>query len=279
MPRPRLPLVLGICSLLCGCAASLIFHVKVEDFDARLKLFLGGGGNATVLLHGRNEALLVDTKYRMFSRRLRRGIETDLASSVRRVVLTHAHDDHAGGLKLFPAAGAVLVHPNARKRLEAEGVRASFVEVEREVQITLDGEVVRVLNVGSGHTDGDLVALLPGRKLLVAGDLINNGIQPYCDDRFGGDILTLARTFPLLMELDFEKVVPGHGDVMPRAQVQRLAEYFVALEAGVRAARAAGKTEDQTAAELKLEEFALSDVIFVTSRDGNVRSMYRALAR
>ena len=147
------------------------------------------------------------------------------------------------------------------------------------MRLTLEGEEVRVLSVGSGHTDGDLVALLPGRKLLVAGDLINNGLEPYCDPKFGGDILTLAQTLPKVMALDFERVVPGHGDVMPRAQVQRLSDYLVALEAAVRAARAAGKTEDQAAAELKLPEYPLSDVLFVTSRDGNVRSMFRALGR
>ncbi|MBS1152635.1 MAG: beta-lactamase-like protein [Myxococcaceae bacterium] len=277
--HPRLPLVLGVCSLLCGCAASMMFRVKVEDLDSSLKLFLGGGGNSTVLLHGQSDALLVDTKYRMFSRRLRRELEVELARHVRRIVLTHAHSDHAAGLPLYPSTGAVLVHPNARRRLEAEGIRAPYVEVDREIRLNLAGEEVHVLSVGSGHTDGDLVALLPGRKLLVAGDLITNGVEPYCDPKFGGDILTLARTWPRLMALDFETVVPGHGEPMPRAQVQKLADYLVALEAAVQAARAAGKTEDQTAAEVKLPEYPLDEVLFVSSREGNVRAMFRALGR
>lgn len=273
----RRPIILGLGSLLCGCAASLMFHVQAEGLGPRLQVFKNGGGNSTVLVHGPGDALLVDTKYRMFSRNLRRSVEDDLAARVRRIVLTHAHDDHAGGVALYPGAGAVLVHPNARKRLEAEGVRAAFVEVANEVQITLDGEPVRVVNVGSGHTDGDLVALFPNRKLLVAGDLVNDALEPYCDEAFGGSILALSHTLPALMKLDFERLVPGHGEVMPRAKVQKLADYVVALEAGVKAAKANGLSEEQAVAQLSFSEFPLDDVIFVTSRKGNIRAMYRLL--
>ncbi len=136
-----------------------------------------------------------------------------------------------------------------------------------------------MLNLGSGHTNGDLVALIPRRKLLIAGDLVNQGLEPYADERYGGDLLQMAQTVPRLMQLDFDFAVPGHGEVMPRAEVQRLADYLVALEAAVRAARAAGKSEDETAALVTLPEYPLLETLFITSRQGNVRKLYRALAR
>ena len=274
------PVVLGLCALLGGCGTRWFLHVTPRTFDTRLKLFLGGGGNASVLLDGREDALLVDTKFGDFSKRLRREVEVELARKVRRIVLTHAHFDHAGGLRLFPDVGVVLVHPNARRRLEAEGVRAPFVEVEGEVRILVDGEEVRVLSMGGGHTDGDLVALIARRKLLVAGDLINNGFEPYCDPEYGGDIFELARTLPRLMTLDFEQVVPGHGEVMPREKAQQLSDYLQALESQVRAARAAGMTEDQVVAKVTLPEYPLDPFLgVITSRQGSVRAMFKSLAR
>lgn len=273
------PLLLGLCALSSGCATSWFLHVSPRSYDAKLKLLLGGGGNVTLVLHAPGEALMVDTKFAEFSRRLKREAEVELARKVRRIVLTHAHSDHAGGLKLFPDARAVLVHPNARKRLEAEGTHAAYVEVEREVRLQLGGEEVRVLAMGNGHTDGDLVAYLPGRKLLVAGDLMNNGFEPYADPKYGGDILTMSRTLANLMTLDFETVVPGHGEPMPRAQAQALADYATALRTEVAAARAAGKGEDQVVDEVTLPQHRLESMLFLSSRKGNVRAMFQLLGR
>ena len=44
-------------ALLSGCGANIVLHVSVEDLAANVKLFLGGGGNSTVVVHGRNEEL------------------------------------------------------------------------------------------------------------------------------------------------------------------------------------------------------------------------------
>ena len=278
--KHRRALVMGCLALLTGCGTSWFLHMTPKDFDGRLKLLLGGGGNVAVLMHGRSEALIVDTKFANFSRALRHEVEDTLARKVRRIVLTHAHFDHAGGLGVFPETAVVLVHPNARKRLEAIGIKAPFVEVDKEIRMMLGGDEVRVLNMGSGHTDGDLVALLPGRKLLIVGDLLSSGFEPYCDPIYGGDILALSRTLTNLMTLDFEQVVPGHGEVMTRAEAQTLVDYVTALQAEVRQGRSEGLTEDQVIDKVTLPDFKLDALLgALATRKGNVRAMFRALER
>lgn len=265
----------GFCALLLGCGVRMFLNTSVTVFDTHARAVLGGGGNSFVLLHGR-EAFLSDVKFLGYSGDLRRSVEEDLGHQIRRILLTHAHGDHAGGLGDFDPA-VVLVHPNARRQLEAQGKKARWVEVEDELSLFLGGEEVQVRYVGVGHTDGDLVAYLPGRKLLVAGDLINKNLEPVIDATLGGDILKLVKTVDALMALDFETVVPGHGEVMTRSDARGLAAYLHALEAGVRAALAAGKTEEQTAQTVTVAEHPLEAMGFTGGREKNVRGMYRAV--
>src|ERR1043165_7575034 len=185
----------------------MFLNVKRVELGDRLRVLLGGGGNSLIYVHGK-EAFVTDVKMGDWALRLRREVEEELGREVHRVMLTHAHFDHAGGLWAFPRVPVVLVHPNARARLEAKGVKARFVEVEREVELQLGGEKVRVMNVGSGHTDGDLIAYFPERKLLVSGDLFSGWHGPHVVDADGGDIAALEETTRRLLELDVERIVP-----------------------------------------------------------------------
>ncbi len=114
------------------------------------------------------------------------------------------------------------------------GLHGPFVEVPDELLLVLDGERVRVKYLGVGHTDGDLVALLEGRRLLVAGDLLMSGYEPEADPEHGGDMHPFRATLDALLQLDFTWLIPGHGEPMTRAQVERTRDYLRAVEAYVR---------------------------------------------
>ncbi|MBX5483104.1 MAG: MBL fold metallo-hydrolase [Myxococcaceae bacterium] len=297
-----------------GCGARAFLHLDRRVLWDDLRVVLGGGGNSTVLLHG-SDALVIDPKMLGYTQRLRDEVERDLGRRVRRLILTHAHYDHAGGATDFAWAGAVLVHPNTRARLLAndqgpcdreappaprtrDAFRRSepvifdpphgallpvcalpFVEVTSEVRLWLGGEEVQVMNLGSGHTDGDLVAYFPDRKLLVAGDLVMNGFRPHIDESSGGSLLHLADTLDRLLGLPFEKVVPGHGDLGGRDVVERQRRYLRALEEDVKRAIAAGApSEDAVVGEVKLrEEFEDLPPIPGDPFEKDVRRMYREL--
>jgi len=48
---------------------------------------------------------------------------------------------------------------------------------------------VKILQVGRGHSKGDTIVWLPSQKVLFAGDFVEYGATPYCDDAY---ILLLA---------------------------------------------------------------------------------------
>jgi len=68
---------------------------------------------------------------------------------------------------------------------------------------------IQVLYFGEGHTRGDVVIYLPKEKVLIAGDLLTGGL-PFMRDAVP---LAWAGTLESVSKLDYEQVIPGHGDV------------------------------------------------------------------
>jgi glyoxylase-like metal-dependent hydrolase (beta-lactamase superfamily II) len=99
---------------------------------------------------------------------------------IRYVVVSHFHNDHAGGVPAFWAAGATLITtPDARSYFEELGAAGSSsagrgppIEVVADRLVLSDGErEVVIYNTGpNGHTDQALVVWVPAGRILYQGD-------------------------------------------------------------------------------------------------------------
>lgn len=169
----------------------------------------------------------------------------ELGLPVRRCVLTHAHIDHVGGTRAFPAA-AVYATPATSWALDqpmpidaykvfmsafaeefddlAEfGTRPVTHEVEGAASLTPRVELL----TAAGHTAGDLMVLVEDVDVCFAGDLCFFGVTPLA---FQGDPAAWADTLDVLSELA-DVIVPGHGPVGGAAEVRDLQAYLRACVA------------------------------------------------
>ena len=163
------------------------------------------------------------------------------------VVVTHWHYDHAFGLAAF-ADLPTIGHETVRGRLgsaeaAAEAARLgvsaeALVPPNREIVVAtavdLGDRRVEIAHLGRGHTDGDLVVVVPDADLIFAGDLIESAGPP----AVGPDsvLAEWAGTLDGLIGLMTATTVavPGHGDPVRRE--------FVFEQRGRIAAQAAGVT-------------------------------------
>jgi glyoxylase-like metal-dependent hydrolase (beta-lactamase superfamily II) len=137
---------------------------------------------------------------------------------VRYVVNTHFHRDHWQGnpayREAWPHGLEIIALEAMREHLEMRGKTESDVlptlTFERRLILRQGARRVELLWLGRGHTDADLVVYLPQDKVLMSGDLLHTW-TPYMGDSYPWEwIGTLDR----LRKLDFETVIPGHGDVL-----------------------------------------------------------------
>jgi glyoxylase-like metal-dependent hydrolase (beta-lactamase superfamily II) len=89
-------------------------------------------------------------------------------------------------------------------------VKVPDVTFDRELDVDLGNREVQLKFLGRGNTVGDAVAYLPKEKILVAGDLVDSPI-PFL---YGGFPVEQIATLKRMEELEFETLVPGHGNVL-----------------------------------------------------------------
>lgn len=180
-----------------------------------------------------------------------REILADLADlttlPVAAVVNTHHHWDHAFGNSAFrpaPIWGHVRCAQRLRERGEqmrqrvigdypglAGDLRAvAFDPPDRTFDdaavLELGGWRIELRHLGRGHTDDDIVVIVPDAAVLFAGDLLENGATPYFGDGYPLDWPATAEAIGRLVT---GAVVPGHGSIGDLAFVERQAAEFRAI--------------------------------------------------
>jgi len=126
---------------------------------------------------------------------------------------------------------------------------------ESEHALRVGGVEVELRHWGAGHTDGDVVVVVPSEGVVVAADLVYVGLQPFIDAAAGGRTDEwmrrtddLARLCGRLRRNGREAVVvPGHGPPAGESAVTAQRRYFERLYTTVSEAREAGETRADVA--------------------------------
>lgn len=166
-------------------------------------------------------------------------------------VNTHGHWDHCFGNARFrpvPIWGHVRCAEMMRLTGERQRAKISAANAELAVglaQVVIDppdqtfedmatveiesgGRSVELRYLGRGHTDNDIVVLVPDADVLFAGDLLENDATPFFGD---GYPLDWPATAEAIVELSTGAVVPGHGSVGDRAfAVRQMTEFRTVAE-------------------------------------------------
>ena len=202
---------------------------------------------------GPNWAVIIDTlAIPEETIQIRDFIEQELNLPIRYVINTHYHADHAWGNCFFPGA-TVIAHALSRKQLATRG-QQSLIEARkqnptfRKVKIILPQltfeESYLILRVGKktlsmfplpGPCSDNIGVLVEEDRVLFAGDAFM--ALPYIVD---GNIDDTIASLKKISKMGLENVVPGHGDIVLRGEIEGMVRenlaYLSALRKAVRKA-------------------------------------------
>ena len=246
----------------------------------------GWGWSNAGLVTSEGEALLVDTLFDMPLTRamldeMRRA--TPAAEHIGTVVNTHANGDHCYGNQLLAGTEIVAstataeemadVPPSTLAALNAapgelgdlfrqffgafqfEGIEPTPPTRTFDGRLELDvgGRIVELIEVGPAHTRGDTIVHVPQTRTVFTGDILFINGTPIV---WAGPLANWIAACDLMLGMDVDVVVPGHGPVTDKGGVAQVRDYLAFVESEATQRFQAGMDAWDAARDIALGGFA-----------------------
>ena len=136
---------------------------------------------------------------------------------VRFIVTTHYHAPQPGAPReTFPAGVDVIGHDLARRVIlldaagrprPAAGIAPPTLGMTTRLAFYRGDREIRILYIGRGHSDNDIVVFLPKERILCTGDLLTGTLPDMAD----ANITDWVSTLEAMKVIDFDTILPARG--------------------------------------------------------------------
>ena len=252
-------------TLLIGCTSAVLaqqFATSFRSVEVSPGIYMldgvdGFGGGNVELLVGDDYVVLIDDALTPTAPALLEAVMKLAGRPVDFVINTHVHGDHVGGNEFVAGLGAIIVaHDNIRKRMIPDpqlntGPGAlPVLTFSDEVTFHLNGHEVFVFHIENAHTDGDAAILFRDVNVIAAGDIMFNYLFPFIDSDNGGSVAGfIAGQQKLIAMADDETIIiPGHGPVANKADLQTNLDVLIDSQTRVKALVDNGMSEEDIVA-------------------------------
>lgn len=253
---------------------------------------------------GENGVLMIDT---MLNKRLN-GQAQALLKEVSNAPLnfavnTSAHGDHSYGNMYLPSTTQIIQHVNTKYYVdnsfehdtqfmisnfgEGRGIE-EIVPTTGDILIPAGGSLtidlgkkqVQIIDFGFAQTGGDLFVWEPESKVLWTGNAFIT-VQPALPWLLDGHLVETLDTFHAVNTFlpEGARIVPGHGSVMSKADLQWHIDYLTAVKTEVAAAIEEGLTLEQTVKRVTLPAFQGYALFGWVHPSLNVPAAYKDLSK
>ena len=267
--------------------------LKTIPLDNGIWVFTGDGGNVTAIADD-GSTLLIDSGLDSRVGELVDASFKATARPVTRLVNTHWHFDHTGGnVYLGSESVMIIAQENVRHRLSSSqnvpfiGLRDGRYPAQAlptktyssSMSLRQGGQQLTLVNYGPAHTDGDTIIYIAPTNIAVVGDIFSNPFYPIIDLASDGSIDGLISSLnEILAHTDEQtKIVPGHGPVATRSDLENYRDMLVQVRQRIKALVGAGRTIDEAVAAAPTKDFDAQWGRGYVSPDVFVRMVFTSL--
>lgn len=226
-------------------------EIKAIPVAKNIHMLEGSGGNIGVSV-GADGILIVDDQFAPLAEKIEAALQKLSPGKLKFVLNTHFHGDHTGGNAHFGAKDATIIaHRNVRVRLAGDSKNQKealpVITFDQTASVHFNGEEIKLLHHGRGHTDGDSIIHFTGANVVHMGDQFFNGGFPFIDLNSGGSVEGYIKTVATVLEKipADAKVIPGHGPLGTVDDLRKFHSMLTETTSLVKKAVAEGKTLDQ----------------------------------
>ncbi len=221
---------------------------------------------------GKDYVVVVDSLATVgLTQRFRDEIRKITDKPIRYLINTHHHGDHTYGNHVF-AGATIISHDRCRRELtetrmldpnllntifpefDFRGIAVTPAHVTFDEQLTLhmDGQEIRLLHFGRGHTIDNIIVHLPDEGIIFAGDFIFLYSTPLGME---GSFAGWLKNLDAMAKLGGRTYVPGHGPVCGAEGVNLCRDYLVLVQGEAKKRFDKGMSVDEAARDIDLGQF------------------------
>jgi len=215
--------------------------ITFSEIGSDLYAFTAEGDPNSAIVVGDDGCLVFDAQATpaMASKVIER-VKTVTDKPIKYVVLSHYHAVRVLGASAYRAE-AIVASEETRRLVAERGQQdwdseyGRFPRLFQDAEsipgltwptLTFDGEMtihlgkreVRLMQLGAGHTSGDIVAWVPDAEVMLSGDLIEYHSACYCGDAY---LREWPATLNEILAFNPKAIAPGRGDALKGTQTVR----------------------------------------------------------
>jgi glyoxylase-like metal-dependent hydrolase (beta-lactamase superfamily II) len=245
--------------VLQGRADALKAPIKTTKLYDNVFLLQGAGGNMA-LQTGPEGNVLIDSSFATSVTKVREAMVAVSKDAPDALINTHWHYDHTDGNEGMHTAGfRIFAHENTRKRLSTPQTIPIFkltmpaapagalptITFDHSLRAWHNGDSLDLVHFDPAHTDTDIYIHFAKANVLHLGDTWFNGVYPFIDEATGGNIGGMIRASEKSLALadNSTKIIPGHGPLGSKADLQMFHDMLSTVRDKVAALKTAGASE------------------------------------